>query len=249
MPQGVRAVTELLIALDGRPDTRDLGTLAVRAFRAAPRPTPATAEAIAELAEVAGWILFEEERQAEAHAHNLAALALARPGGDVATLTLLTMAMQRAHVGRFAEALDLADRGAAGTRSPKVRAMFALRRARAHSRTGRAADALRALDQAEAVLEADATAPPWAWWIDRTELLGHRAAVLANLGRLEEAAATFPADDDLRFREVVRAMRYRTLKALGRWDGPPPTFRSPRAVHAATGIPGVRYTRRDASTA
>ncbi|MBB5956630.1 tetratricopeptide (TPR) repeat protein [Saccharothrix tamanrassetensis] len=251
MPEGIRAVTRLLIDLDGRPDTRDLGTPAVRTFRAAPPVTAGNAAALAELAEVVGWILFEEERQAEAHAHNLAALALARRAGDrgVETLTLLNMAMQRSHVGRFEEALSLAARGEAITRSPKVRAMFALRQARAHSRMRRATEAFRALDRAQAVLEDDDTAPPWAWWIDETELRGHQGAVLANLGRLAEAVETFPADNDLRFREVVQAMRFRTLKALDEWDGPMPAFASPRAVHAAMGRPGVRYTRSVASTA
>ncbi|WP_433267683.1 hypothetical protein ACQPZF_02170 [Actinosynnema sp. CS-041913] len=232
----MRAVTRLLIDLDGRSDTRDLGMLAVRAFRAAPPVTTANADALAELAEVVGWILFEEERQAEAHAHNLAALALARHAGNrgIETLTLLNMAMQRTHVGRFAEALDLAAQGESTTTSPRVRAMFALRRARAHSRMRRAAAALHALDRAQAVLEDDDTAPPWAWWIDETELRGHRGAVLANLGRLAEAAETFPADDDLRFREVVRAMRFRTLEALHGWTGPTPVFSSPRAVLTAT---------------
>ncbi|MBW4718890.1 hypothetical protein [Saccharothrix obliqua] len=233
MPAGVRAVTRLLVSLDGLPGTRDLGPLAVRLFRAAPA---ADREALAELAEVTAWVLFEEEHQRLAHAHNLAALALARPGGDVHVLTLLNASMQRAHVGRLAEALALADRGEAMARSPKVRAMFALRAARAHSRAGRAREALAALDRARDAPAHDPTAPPWAWWVDETELAAHRAAVLANLGRLEEAAATFPSADQLRFREVVGAMRYRTLRALGEWPGPPPTFTSPRATRTATGL-------------
>ncbi|RKT52233.1 hypothetical protein [Saccharothrix australiensis] len=243
MPAGIRAVTRLLLDLDARPGVRGLGDLAVRAFRAAPPVTAANAGALAELAGVAGWILFEEERQAEAHAHNLAALALARDD-DARTPTLLNMAMQQTHVGRFRAALDLVARGESTTRSTRVRAMFALRRARVHSRTRRQAEALRAVDRAWAALDDDDRAPPWAWWIDETEVRAHRAAVLANLGRLAEAAGTFPADDDLRFREVVRAMRFRTLSALGRWDGPPPVFTSPRAARTAFGRAG-RVTARE----
>lgn len=109
MPAGTRAVTRWLIALDGEPDARDVAV------------------------SVAGWVLFEEERQTEAHRHDLAAPALARAAGnrDVEALTLLTMSMQRAHVGRFAEALDPADRGRSTTAAERVRAVFALRRARA----------------------------------------------------------------------------------------------------------------------
>jgi tetratricopeptide (TPR) repeat protein len=232
VPAGVRAVTRLLIDLDGEPGARDVGDLAVLAVRHAP---VGAVDALAELLEVAGWILFEEERQVEAHRHNVAALALARAAGnrDLETLTLLTMSMQRAHVGRFGEALDLADVGAATTGSPRVRAMFALRRARAYSRMRLATPALRALDQSRAALEEDPSAPSWAWWIDEDELLAHRGAVLANLGRLSEAVPLLPDVPGPRFREVVRAMRYRTLVALGEWTGPPPVFTSPRARRTA----------------
>jgi tetratricopeptide (TPR) repeat protein len=234
VPAGIRAVTRLLIDLDGEPGARDVADLAVLAVRHAPAGRE-TVDALAELLEVAGWILFEEERQVEAHRHNVAALALARAAGnrDLETLTLLTMSMQRAHVGRFGEALDLADVGAATTGSPRVRAMFALRRARAYSRMRLASPALRALDQSRAALEEDPSAPSWAWWIDEDELLAHRGAVLANLGRLSEAVPLLPDVPGPRFREVVRAMRFRTLVALGDWTGPPPVFTSPRARRTA----------------
>ncbi len=248
MPVGVRAMTALLIDLDGRADTTNLGDLAVQAVRQAPRDDLA---ALAELAEVTGWILFEEERQAEAHAHNLLALHLSRQSNfhDVEILTLLNSTFQRTRVNKLREALALAARGVERTTSTKVRAMFALREARVYSRMGLERAALGALDRARDVLEDDPRAPHWAWWIDQAELDGHRAAVLANLGRLEEAALAFPPDDGLRFREVLRAMRFRTLRALGEWHGPEPVFASPRARQAATGIPGVRYTREEASTA
>ncbi|MFD1148558.1 hypothetical protein [Saccharothrix hoggarensis] len=233
MPAGIRAVTRLLIALDE--SGSDVGHLALLAVRHAPAVRPDTADALAELFEVTGWILFEEERQAEAHRHNAAALALARAAGnrELAALTLLTMSMQRAHVGRFAEALRLADAGEATTGSPRVRAMFALRRARAYSRMGLATPALRALDRSRAALDDDPSAPPWAWWIDAAELEAHRGAVLANLGRLHEALPLLRDEPGPRFREVVRAMRYRTLVALGEWHGPPPAFTSPRARRTA----------------
>ncbi|CAL9651252.1 hypothetical protein SUDANB95_06594 [Actinosynnema sp. ALI-1.44] len=248
MPAGVRALTALLITLDGRPDTTNLGDLAIQAVRTAPRDDPA---ALAELAEVAGWILFEEERQAEAHAHNTLALTLSRHSNihETEMLTLLNSTFQRLRMGKLKEALGLAELGLERTRSPKVRAMFALRQARVFSRRKDERAAFQALARAQHVLEDDPAAPSWAWWIDETELNGHRAAVLANLGHLEEAALLFPPDDGLRFREVLQAMRYRTLKALGEWHREPPTFTSPRARHTATGIPGVRYTRSDASTA
>jgi hypothetical protein len=221
-----------LITLDGRPDTTDLGDLAVQAVRHAPRDDLA---ALAELAEVAGWILFEEERQAEAAAHNLFALTLVRHSKfhSLENLISLNHVLQRTRVGRYGEALALAARGLEGAGSRKVRGMFALREARVYSRMGLAKPAWEALAQAHDALEDDPSAPEWAWWIDETELNGHRAAVLANLGRPEEAALLFPADEGLRFREVLSAMRFRTLQALGEWHGPPPEFRSPRARRTA----------------
>lgn len=234
MPAGVRALTAHLIDLDGRPDTTNLGDLAVQAVRQAPRDDLA---ALAELAEVAGWILFEEERQHESHAHNLLALTLTRHSKfhSIENLILLNHIFQRTRVGRYGEALALAARGLESTRSRKVRAMFALRQARVYSRTRQAKQAHEALARAQDVLDDDPSAPEWAWWIDETELNGHRAAVLANLGHLEEAALLFPPDDGLRFREVLSAMRFRTLTALGEWHGNQPKFHSPRARHTATG--------------
>lgn len=233
MPAGVRAVTAFLIDLDGRPDTSDLGDLAVRAVREAPRDDPA---ALAELAEVAGWILFEEERLRESHALNLLAFTLAQHSKfhSIENLISLNHIFLLTRERRHGEALALAARGLESTRSRKVRGMFALREARVYSRTRRAKQAREALARAQDVLDDDPNAPEWAWWIDETELNGHRAAVLANLGHLEEAALLFPPDDGLRFREVLSAMRFRTLHALGEWHGDQPDFRSPRARHTAT---------------
>ncbi|MFI9815302.1 hypothetical protein [Saccharothrix variisporea] len=235
-------MTALLIALDGRPDTTDLGDLAVQAVRQAPRDDPA---ALAELAEVAGWILFEEERLPEAHAHNALAFTLTQHGKFqfIENLISLNQIFLLTRLGRYGEALALAARGLEGERSRKVRGMFALRQARVYSRVGLAKQAREALVRAQDVLEDDPAAPEWAWWIDEAELNGHRAAVLANLGHLEEAALLFPPDDGLRFREVLSAMRFRTLHALGEWRGDRPEFRSPRARHTATGVPGGRCTR------
>ncbi|MFD7655856.1 hypothetical protein ACFV4N_17925 [Actinosynnema sp. NPDC059797] len=232
MPAGIRAVTGLLIGLDGDPASRDLTDLALAAVRRAPRGSPG---ALAELAEVAAWIAFEEERQPEAHALNRLALDLARAAGDrdLEVLVLLNGSMQRAHVGRLAEALRCAELGASLTRSPRVRGVFALRRARAYSRMGLPRAALEALAESEVALADDPSAPPWAWWVDEEELAAHRGAVLANLGRLAEAAEVFPVSRGPRFREVVGAMRYRTLLALGEWSGAPPVFTSPRARRTA----------------
>ncbi len=131
--------------------------------------------AAAELGEVAGWTLFDAERQHEAMLVNQEALNLARLAGEssMELLVIQNMAMQADHLGRPREALwmvqsTLARRGL----SPRLRALFRMREARALSRSGENAAALRAMAHARS-LYADGSRdddPAWAWWVNEDQM-------------------------------------------------------------------------------
>ena len=230
-PELIRAASRRLILLDNRAGAVDLGTLAIRTFDELRRGACGdreTVSALAELAEVVGWILYDEDRQTEAHAHNTEALRLARLAGDrdIELLTLLNMSMQRAHVGCDRDALRVAADGHALAPSPRVRAMFRVRAAQALANLADAAGAFNALREAESLFRQGVGPldPPWASWITEAELLGHRGSVHAKLGRWAEAvpllrrAVELDGPDAPRYRSVVRALLVRALVETGEPD-------------------------------
>ncbi|MEV8313649.1 DNA-binding protein [Streptomyces sp. NPDC059900] len=148
--------------------------------------------ALAELGEVIGWILFDAGFYRAAHRMNTRALALAELCGDLwtARFVLLNDSMLQTHVGAPDTALRAAAR-ARGTRAlpARVAGLVRIRQAHAIALLGGHRDALDLMSRArclflEGVSRRD---PPWAWWIDRTELLGHQGWVHARLHQWDKA--------------------------------------------------------------
>ncbi|MFD2621977.1 DNA-binding protein [Streptomyces chumphonensis] len=205
----VRAATGAVLALEARAGAVAAGPEAARrAGRAlalrrhlgdrAAEPGGGVDAVLAELAQVAGWLLFDAERHRAAHRFSRLALTLARGCGErsVEHLVLATLSMQAAHLGRPDAALRLARDVLDGPRLPaRVAAVFRLREAGAHALAGRRPDALRALGRAGALVAEGPGPrdPAWAWWVDEDEVAGHAGLVHAGLGAWGRAVDTLTA--------------------------------------------------------
>ncbi|MBM7169161.1 DNA-binding protein [Streptomyces sp. G44] len=182
--------------------------------------------ALAELCEVIGWLLFDAGLHGPARRANARALALADLGGDRWTgrLVLLNHSMLQAHTGRPRAALETAAR-VWGERPlpPRIDALVHVRQAHATALLGGHGEAAELIGRArnrflDGVSRHD---PPWAWWLDGTELLGHEGWVLARLRRwnraipLLRAAATAPGGPA--YRDLFGAELFSALAGAGAW--------------------------------
>ncbi|MGH3882575.1 MAG: helix-turn-helix domain-containing protein [Pseudonocardiaceae bacterium] len=195
-----------IVELDNRFGGSDLARLAVRFFGslhqqlgtgmyepAIERDLQATA---GELAEVAGWLLYDADRQDDVRRMNQEALYFARMAGDrrMELLTLQNASMHAGHLGRPREALHLA-RSVLESRdrlSPRVKTLFLVRKARALAQGGDE-QALRLFDQVRSHYQdgMQDNDPTWAWWVDERELAWHEGMALVDLGRPGEAVDKF----------------------------------------------------------
>ncbi|MFJ4776764.1 DNA-binding protein [Streptomyces sp. NPDC088762] len=230
----VAATTAELLRLDATAGARHAAPGALRAVRAARRLLraplgAADREALAELFEVAAWILFDAERHGPSFALNHQALALARglppERRSIEWLVLSVLCMQQAHLGRPGDALRISSSVLAGRRLPeRVAAIFHVREARAHALLRRRRAAVRSVSAARELLgDGPATArdPSWTWWFDRSELIGHQGLALADLGDLEAAVSCLReaagADDAPAYRSLFSAELASALARLGAW--------------------------------
>ncbi|WP_052809739.1 hypothetical protein [Streptomonospora alba] len=193
-----------LVAHDGRHGADGIAPVAVRLWRRAQRRldgghVPGARRndyraAVAETAELAGWLLFDADDQRASRNATVHARMLARQAGDrsMERFALTNLAMQDVEIGRPGEALHIADALLSQPRIPPRIALLArIRRARALADLGcgpRAADDLRV---ARAALEDSLSSrdPAWTWWVDECEVGAHEGAVLLALGDAAEAAA------------------------------------------------------------
>lgn len=195
-----------IVELDNRFGGTDLAGLAVRFFRSVhhqldsgayepsiERDLQATA---GELAEVAGWLLYDADRQDDVRRMNQEALYFSRLAGDrsMELLTLQNASMHAGFLGRPREALQLANSvlESRDRLSPRVKTLFVMRQARAVAQDGDE-QALRLFDHvrslyADGMRDSD---PKWAWWIDERELAWHEGMALADLGYPREAVGKF----------------------------------------------------------
>ncbi|MEU1071498.1 DNA-binding protein [Streptomyces sp. NPDC005878] len=211
--------------------------------------------ALAELSEVIGWILFDAGRYRRARRMNARALALAELCGDrgTARLTLLNHSMLQTHTGRPKAALETASRVAGPRPLPAlVDSLVLVRRAHATALLSgdREAAALVSRARDRFLDGASPNDPPWAWWIDRTELLGHEGWVHSRLGAWRRAvpllyeATTAPGPS---YRHLFTAELLAALAGARAW-------REAEALIAelaprAAGIGSVRTTETLAATA
>ncbi|GGJ96747.1 hypothetical protein GCM10010123_28450 [Pilimelia anulata] len=225
-----------LVTLDTIRGSTGLAPRAAAEFRTAaarlgadPRAARDAAAVVAELGEVAAWIAHDADDQPASRRLAGEALLIARRAGDVNMERFLVshLSMQAAHLGRGTEALALADRAlAGGPRSKRVRAMFAVRRARGLALLGDRDAALDALAAARSLL-ADSVRiedPQWTWWLHEAELAIHEARIRAAVGDLRGAVdlsarsvAVLPPRQG-RDAALYRAWLLHDLVAVGAWS-------------------------------
>lgn len=201
-----------LVSWDGRHGSDDIAGPALHLFRGAHRALaagryPAAAErdltaATAELGEVAGWLLYDADRQAEARAANLSALGLARRAGDrnLELFVLTNMAMQSHHAGRHRESLRIATAGAEDPRlPPRVAALFRVRAARVLADLGGGSAARAEVGRARAGISGSITRrdPQWTWWVAEREITWHHGQVCGSGDDWAEAVEHFSTAADL----------------------------------------------------
>jgi hypothetical protein len=186
----IRGTLQHLVALDTAYGSAGLSSVAVRAFRdSADRlstngGTADVRSAVADLGAAAAWITSDDVQRDLSRSIALEALSIADLAGDMRMRRFLLshLSMVAEHSGRFADALAYADRALdENVISPRVKAMFEVRRARALSGLGGAKAAITAWDKAEHLLTASPTDDDGlTYWIHDAEMAIHRAVILTR---------------------------------------------------------------------
>lgn len=195
-----------IVALDNRFGGADLVKLSARFFRTLhrqlgagiydPRLERDLQSAAAELAEVVGWLAYDAEAHDLARRMNQESLYFSRLAGDrvIELLTLQNSSMHAGAQGRPREALQIARSVLEGDYqlSPRLKAMFLMRKARALGQGGdesglRMFGEIRSL-YLDGVSDGD---PSWAWWIDEHELDWQEAMTERDLGLVDRAIGKF----------------------------------------------------------
>ena len=234
----IRGTVADLVARDTGHEGDRLHSTAVRTFRhfhdrlAAghfrPGVAPDLQAALAELGEVAGWLLFDADKQPAARHMLTEAVLTAQLAGDRNMELFVTdlLAMQALHSGRPQEALLLANRVmAAGGGPTRVAAMSLLRRGRALAELGSRQEALAALACARGILSGGATPsdPAWTWWVHEHEVMLHEARARTALGDhahavdLSRRAVDGLPANQVRDQVIYRAWHLYDLVRAGAW--------------------------------
>jgi tetratricopeptide (TPR) repeat protein len=180
-------IHDLIIDLAARDAVHGSGTVVDEALRGFRHIRRADREALAELGELTGWLLFDAERHREARQVNKTALALT-DDPSLRWFILSNQALASVHIGRHREALRIAE-DPGGHPPRRVRALFDVRAARSLAELGAHHAALRRFDRARsAFLDGPAPRDPtWTWWFDERELAGHHGLLRASLGEHDAA--------------------------------------------------------------
>ncbi|MFC6881478.1 MULTISPECIES: hypothetical protein [Actinomadura] len=143
--------------------------------------------AVAEFAELTGWLLCDANRHAQSYRVNRHALALARTAGDrsMELFVLHNLSLQALYLRRPISSLlwvePILDHGGL---TPRLTAMFKLRVARAYAQMGLRTEATKTLDSATGLLSEGVSDrdPGWAWWVSERGFNHATGAMLGSLG-------------------------------------------------------------------
>jgi hypothetical protein len=144
--------------------------------------------AVADLAQLAGWMSYDLQLHATAQRYFLLGMHLAKDAGDRPQVgrMLYCLARQMIDLQRYREALDLAQTGVYASRrstTPKTMALLHVIEARAHAGLGQARDCTRALGAAQDAFARAGkdTDPAWCAFFDEGELYGLLGVTLRDL--------------------------------------------------------------------
>ncbi|MEV6420561.1 helix-turn-helix transcriptional regulator [Streptomyces sp. NPDC051662] len=197
----VRSTVGHLLDHDRRFGGDHVASAAVQVWRSEQRKLDLTPQAdkghvsaVSEMAEVAGWLLFDAHRYEESRRAFMESQLLAQQAGDkpMRWFALDLLAMLDVQSGRSGEALRIADEILTASRLPqRVELLARTRRARALAEAGDRSRSLTEIGRALSDLQDSISVrdPTWTWWVNETEVIGHRGEVLMSLG---DYAAAIP---------------------------------------------------------
>ncbi|MBB4934762.1 transcriptional regulator with XRE-family HTH domain [Lipingzhangella halophila] len=146
--------------------------------------------AVGELAQIAGWIASDAGRHDQAERTYRLGLSAAREAGDATLAGQLagSLAYQWSNTHRESDGVELAEAAlteAGDEAPPRARALFWDRVAWAHTKTGNARSAMRALGEAAEALSRHGgeDEPTWLYWVDAGELQVMEARSFTELRR------------------------------------------------------------------
>jgi tetratricopeptide (TPR) repeat protein len=132
---------------------------------------------VAELLRLAGWLAFDSGRHTEAQRFFIAALHGAHSAGDrqLGANVLGFMSCQAKDLGKYDEAIKLADTAIAGYKgtSPRVSAILHMRAAQAYANAGDATESRRSIESAYSFFNDRTTGnsePDWCYWLDEAQI-------------------------------------------------------------------------------
>lgn len=158
--------------------------------------------AVADLAQLAGWMSYDLQLHATAQHYFLLGMHLAKDAGDrpqVARM-LYCLARQMIDLGRYREALDMAQTGVYALRrvaTPRAAALLHIIEGRAHAGMGQASACRRALGAAQDAFTraGEDTDPNWCAFFDEAELFGLLGVTLRDLALADHEHARRHAAD------------------------------------------------------
>lgn len=150
---------------------------------------------LAEAARLCGWLHFDALHHAAAQSYYVAALRCSATAGDSMTgaNVLACMSWQAALTSHHQDAVSLIDSAQQQVRpntTPRLNALLASRKARAHAKAGDVVACGRALCDAERSLDAsttDAVEPDWLYYFDEAELAAQAGSCWVDLRQPERA--------------------------------------------------------------
>lgn len=150
---------------------------------------------LAEAARLCGWLHFDALHHAAAQFYYVAALRCSATAGDSMTgaNVLACMSWQAALTSHHQDAVSLIDSAQQQVRlhaTPRLTALLASRKARAHAKAGDAVACGRALVDAERSLDAtttDVIEPGWLYYFDEAELAAQAGSCWVDLRQPDRA--------------------------------------------------------------
>jgi hypothetical protein len=152
--------------------------------------------ALSEVAEVAGWSLYDSDNDPLTTQINNEALSLTRLAGDrsMELFVLQNMAMHAETMRRPRGSINISRLVLENDNlSPRLEALFRLRLARAYGQLQADGESRKELDHARSLFQdgLEYSDPHWSWWVNNGQLWWFEGAVRVDLGKCVESVEYF----------------------------------------------------------